>query len=246
MAGFLAERQENGVIRKISETIRQNKKFPVTILSRNKTKLQNIIGARKYTGRQITGSEPYIDVIFEQMTPKWKTKEIGLSLKGESAPSLAGGGLRGINLAVPGLANKFMKAVFKKLNDMGLEPGAKVPDVYGEIRGANKKKIVVGNKEMGGPIDYMYIGPMNVAATFDTTKNTLLLNGDITGAEKYAQSHRLYFRLRARREDQRYDPDSFDIHNVPKIYGQSPSRGDSSGRIVVTDKVPNNAIVIKL
>ena len=46
MAGSLAERQENGVIRKISETIRRNKKFPVTILSRNKTKLQNIIGAR--------------------------------------------------------------------------------------------------------------------------------------------------------------------------------------------------------
>ena len=87
---------------------------------------------------------------------------------------------------------------------------------------------------------------MNVASKFDTATNTLLLNGDITGAEKYAQSHRLYFRLRARREDQRYDPDSFDNHNVPKIYGQSPSRGDSAGRIVVTDKVPNNAIVIKL
>ena len=68
-------------------------------------------------------------------------------MKGESAPSLAGGGLRGINLAVPGLANKFMKAVFKKLNDLGLEPGAKVPDVYGEIRGANKKKIVVVAEE---------------------------------------------------------------------------------------------------
>jgi len=33
---------------------------------------------------------------------------------------------------------------------------------------------------------------------------------------------------------------------VYKIYGISPSRGDSAGRIVVTDSTPSNAITVNL
>ena len=91
----------------------------------------------------------------------------------------------------------------------------------------------------------MYIGPMNVTGTYDEKKNILNLNGNIFEAKKYAASHKLFFRLRARREDQRFDPNASN-KGVPKIYGKSPSRGDSSGRIVVTDKVPSRAIIIKL
>ena len=65
-------------------------------------------------------------------------------------------------------------------------------------------------------------------------------------ATEYAKSHTLYFRFRARREDQRFDPDSKDADGSPKIYGKSPSRGDSAGRIVVTDKVPSTGVVVNL
>jgi hypothetical protein len=51
--------------------------------------------------------------------------------------------------------------------------------------------------------------------------------------------------LRARREDQTFDPDAKQ-GGVPKIYGRSPSRGDSAGRIVVTDKVPKEAKIVKV
>jgi len=245
MAGAAAERQETGVVNKINSAVRKNEKNPITVLSSNGTKVNRIIKAAKYSGRQVTGSEPYIDVIFEQMVRN-KVVKIGLSLKGESAPSLAGGGLRGINLAAPGLAKKFMIAARKKLLDSGIEPGAKVPDVYGEIRGVAKKKIVVGNKDMGGPIDFMYIGPMTVNGNYDAKKNILKLNGNIIDAEYYARSHRLFFRLRARREDQRFDPDAYDKDGAPKIYGKSPSRGDSAGRIVVTDNTPAAAVIVRL
>ena len=117
MAGAAAERQETGVVNKINSAVRKNEKNPITVLSSNGTKVNRIIKAAKYSGRQVTGSEPYIDVIFEQMVRN-KVVKIGLSLKGESAPSLAGGGLRGINLAAPGLAKKFMIAARKKLLDM--------------------------------------------------------------------------------------------------------------------------------
>jgi cytochrome c1 len=174
-------------------------------------------------------------------------KKINLSLKGESSPSLAGGGLKGLELAVPGIAKKFMTAAYTELKDKRkLNAGDKVPDVFGKIGGSDKVKIVVGNAKMGGPIDYMYIGPMTVSGPYDAKKNVVKLNGTLTEAQTYARSHELYFRLRARREDQRFDPTAKNKDGSPKIYGVSPSKGDSAGRIVVTDSVPSSAVIVNI
>jgi hypothetical protein len=235
MAGTSAERQENALVKMINDAVKKN---GVAIkVKAGKVTVNNVVKAEKFGGRQVSGSEPYIDV---NLVLK-NGKTVGLSMKGESAPSLAGGGLKGINLAVPGLADRFMKAVFAHLMKK-IQPGDKVPDVYGKISVTYKEKIVVGNKNMGGPIDYMYIGSMNPTSSYDKNKNCLeFRNGDLFEAKEYAKSHDLYFRLRARREDQVFDPEAKDNKNVPKIYSKSPSRGDSAGRIVVTDKVPTNA-----
>jgi hypothetical protein len=168
-----------------------------------------------------------------------------VSCKGPSAPSLAGGGLKGLELAVPGIAEKFMKAAFAALSKK-LNVGDKVPDVFGKITGSSKDKIVIGNTAMGGPIDFMYIGPMSVTKNYDKNTNTLKISGDFFEAKAYSQSHELYFRLRARREDQRFDPDAKDSKGIPKIYGKSPSKGDSAGRIVVIDKISSNGIVVNI
>jgi hypothetical protein len=245
MAGASAERQESGVVKKINDAFKANGKNPITLIA-GKTTIPGVIGAEKYTGRQLGGSEPYTDVVICAMI-KGKKVDINCSLKGESAPSLAGGGLKGLELAVPGIAKKFMKAAFKELTGRKkLKAGDKVPDVFGKISDTDKVKIVVGNKAMGGPIDYMYIGPMNVVGKYDKTNSILVLNGSLTEAVKYAKTHDLYFRLRARREDQKFDPDATDRDGTPKIYGVSPSRGDSAGRIVVTDKVSSTGVIVKL
>lgn len=243
MAGASAERQERGVIEKITQAIRANKQNPVTVVA-GKTKIDGVVKAEKYGGRQLTGSEPYTDVVLHVKTAKG-VKKVNLSLKGESAPSLAGGGLKGLNLAVPGLAKRFMKTAHHKLK-ASLKVGSKVPDVFGKINRNDKLKIVIGTETMGGPIDYMYIGPMTVVGRYDPKKNELVLNGTLTEAKTYAIEHELYFRLRARREDQRFDPDAMDKDGTPKIYGVSPSRGDSAGRIVITDKVPAAATTVVL
>jgi hypothetical protein len=86
---------------------------------------------------------------------------------------------------------------------------------------------------------------MSVTSTYDEKKNVLTLNGKLTESKEYAKTHQLYFRLRARREDQRFDPEA-EQGGVPKIYGKSPSRGDSAGRIVVTDSVPSNAVMVSV
>lgn len=245
MAGASAERQESGVVSSINSAIKKNKNSPITLIA-GKTKITGVIGAEKYKGRQVSGSEPYTDVVLK-IKNKSSIQEVNLSLKGEQAPSLAGGGLRGLELATPGLAKRFMKESFKHVSKkLLLSEGDKVPDLYGKISNADKIKIVVGNKAMGGPIDYMYIGPMNVVGRYDEKKNILTLNGSLIEAEEYAKTHELYFRLRARREDQRFDPSAKDSSGTPKIYGKSPSKGDSAGRIVVTDIVPRNAEIITI
>lgn len=242
MAGASAERQEQGVIDGIKKAVKANSGNAVTVKA-GSTIIEGVIGVEKYSGRQLSGSEPYTDVVLHLHN----NKKVNLSLKGPSAPSLAGGGLRGLELAVPGIAGKFMKEAYKHLkNTLKLKIGDKVPDVFGKIGSSDKLKIVVGNVAMGGPIDYMYIGPMSVAATYDSKKNIVTLNGALTKAKKYAETHELYFRLRARREDQRFDPSSVDNNGVPKIYGKSPSKGDSAGRIVVTDKPAQNGVIVKI
>jgi len=86
---------------------------------------------------------------------------------------------------------------------------------------------------------------MTVESDYRPDTNRLVLRGNLIPAEVYAKEHDLYFRLRARREDQRFDPDAKDSNGAPKVYGVSPSSGDSAGRIVVTDKPPANAIVVR-
>lgn len=246
MAGESAERQESGVIKHIKGAIKKNKNNAITIVAGN-TIILGVIDAEKYKGRQLSGSEPYTDVVLKVIEGK-KTKEINLSLKGESAPSLAGGGLKGLELAIPGIAKKFMTEAYDNLVKVQkLSVGDKVPDVYGKISSKDKLKIVIGNEAMGGPIDYMYIGKMDVRARYDDKKNVLTFeNGSLTDSTTYAKTHDLYFRLRARREDQRFDPSAKDNKGAPKIYGVSPSKGDSAGRIVITDSTPRNAVIVQM
>jgi hypothetical protein len=244
MAGASAERQETAFVKKIKDSVKKNKNNPITIVA-GKVTIEGVIDADKFTGRQTSGSEPYTDV---QIFVYNEKKPINLSLKGESAPSLAGGGLKGLELAVPGITNKYMKAAHKHLvTKKKLRAGDKVPDVYGKIGDSEKVKIVVGNEAMGGPIHYMYIGKMDVNADYDVNKNILTFNnGQLIPSVKYAKEHDLYFRLRARREDQRFDPTAKDAKGIPKIYGKSPSRGDSAGRIVVTDKVATTGVIVNI
>lgn len=241
MAGASAERQETGFVSAIKKAVKANKNNPVTVLAGG-VRVSNVIDAMKYSGRQASGSEPYTDVVLVLKN----RKKVNLSLKGEAAPSLAGGGLRGLEAIVPGIAGKFMKAAHKQLLAQGLNSGDKVPDVYGRISKDKKLKIVIGNAAMGGPIDYMYLGGMDVKSKYDANSNILtFLNGSLQDSTTFANTHELYFRLRARREDQRFDPDA-EQGGVPKIYGKSPSRGDSAGRIVVTDSVPSTAVIVKV
>jgi hypothetical protein len=235
-AGLSAERQETAFVELVNTSVKMNNDTPITLITKEAT-IKNVLKAEKFEGRQESGSEPYTDV--RLIT---STKIINLSMKGPSAPSLAGGGLRGIEAIIPGIGAKFFRAAYDNLIKKGLSLGDKVPDTFGDLNDKDKLLLVVGNKAMGGPIHYMYIGPMDVTGKFEDGK--LTVNGKCINSKKYAKSKNLYFRLRARRIDQRFDPEAADKNNTPKIYGKSPSRGDSAGRLVVTDKKSSKGEVV--
>jgi hypothetical protein len=102
--------------------------------------------------------------------------------------------------------------------------------------------LVVGTTAMGGPIDFMYIGPMDV--THEQNDDTVKVNGSLYTSKYYAENKDLYFRLRARRGDQTFDPEAKYGNDVPKIYGKSPSKGDTAGRLVITDSPSSKALLI--
>lgn len=241
MAGTSAERQETGVIDAITRSVRTNGGSPITVVGVNGTAVKNVVGAEKHSGRTISGSEPYTDVIL-----KTTSREYNVSNKGESAPSLAGGGLSGIETILPGLVKKFLVEGLKQYTKKGFKTGDMVPELFGLIDSADVKKLLRGNREVGGPIDYMYIGPMDVKFSFKDGVCTL--NGSFYSIDEYYKKvgGKLYIRARRRREDQPFTRDEVDKEGLPLIYGKSKTKSDRGRRIVVTDKAPSTSITFNI
>lgn len=238
MGGTNSERQEHTFIQLINETIANTISLSVNIRA-NCITLPHIQSAEKYTGRQLGGSEPYTDVVLRSATEEYR-----LSLKGMSSLSLGGGGLRGLELIVPGLARRFLDSILDEYM-MDFHQGELIPNAYGLLDYYDQVKIIMGNDLVGGPVDYLYIGPMSVKGDYDTVSNTIELNGSFHDVVSYAGSKILHFRLRARRRDQRFDPFIVDSYDIPRIYGVSPSRGDVGGRLVITDQIPSNVRMVQ-
>ncbi len=233
-AGSSTERQETAFIVAVNDAV-EKYGGPITLKTSGKA-IKKVLKASKYIGRASSGSEPYTDVQIETAV-----KIYNISMKGPSAPSLAGGGLRGIEAIIPDLATNFLQAALKNHLKRGLKVGDKVPDTFGKLNDKDKKILVIGNASMGGPIDFMYIGPMSVATTYK--RGTLTVSGKLIDVSVYAKNHDLYLRLRARRIDQTFDPNAVDTKGRPKIYSKSPSKGDSAGRIVVMDRATSGKLI---
>jgi len=241
MAGTSAERQETGVIDAIRRSVRANGNRPIIVIGANGKKINNVVEAKKYSGRALSGSEPYTDVIISTTS-----KSYNVSNKGESAPSLAGGGLSGIETILPGLVKKFLVEGVKQYTKKKYKTGDAVPELFGQIDAGDIKLLLRGNKEVGGPIDFMYIGPMDVKYTYND--GVCALNGNFYTIDDYYKKvgGKLYIRARKRREDQAFTKDEVDKEGLPLIYGKSKSKNDKGRRIVVADKAPSTAITYNI
>tara|TARA_R100001015_G_C4620744_1_gene177768 strand:+ start:1227 stop:1940 length:714 start_codon:yes stop_codon:yes gene_type:complete len=237
MAGSGAERQETGLVNAINRAVTNNGGKGIKIQTPGAS-LTNIIRAQKYGGRSSAGTEPYTDVVlYSQGGRKWN-----LSMKGESAPSLAGGGLEGLELIVPGIGGKFLKAAYRAYIRAGYKRGDDLPDAYATVPTNLTSKIVVGTAAMGGPIHYMYQGPMDVTSRFNKTNGILTVNGKLTSSGVFAKQYKLIFRLRRRRQDRKFlietDKGGKDKRGLPMI--------TQGRRIMIVDSMPSQAFKVRI
>lgn len=232
-AGEKFERQEQAFIKEVNDAASNG---PIAIKFNNRT-LYNIIKAEKYSIPTEAGKEPITDVILNS------TKgNINISMKGLSSPSLAGGGLTGLKTIDPDLIDNFINIAYKELISKGYKTGDPLPDIYYKIPDNIATIIVKGNKAGGGPIDFIYIGPMDVQSSLDD--NTLTIEGANLLTPEEISNKNLYLRLRKRREDQKFDATPPQLGKLPKLITKSPSKGDSNFRIVITDYIPSNALIV--
>jgi len=240
-----SERQELGLINLLNENAKQGANFFVKSLGTN----HKLRTAYKNDGLSSLGQEPYIDVFIETQAGK----KLGISCKGSSAPSLAGGGLVGIKAIVPDLLDKMYNAIQRYiLDDLGHNEGDviqadEIPDIFIPIPDKYVREILVGNERMGGPIDYMYIGPMDVTGTV-TSRGEITPNGKFYSIEEYMRKiPNFYFRIRKRD----IAPDgkiqvTFTRKNkegFPLVF-MSPVTSRNNFRLVVTDKAAKTGKIL--
>jgi hypothetical protein len=242
--GLGSERQELGLIDILNENARMSNNHYVRSLGRT----HKIKGAMKNDGLSSLGQEPYIDVFIETQAGK----KLGISCKGSSAPSLAGGGLVGIKAIVPDLLDKMYDAIVYYIKELGHSDGDVidadvVPDIFVPIPDKYVRQILVGNEAMGGPIDYMYIGPMDVSSS-TSKQGEITLNGNFYSIEDYMRKiPNFYFRIRKRD----ISPDgkmqiTFTRKNkdgFPLIF-MSPTTFKNNFRLVVTDKAAKTGKIL--
>ena len=238
MAGAKFERQETGLVNAVTRAVR-SAGGPINIVFKNGARLSGVKKAFKYGGRTSSGSEPLTDVCIETTDGK----KHNLSMKGKDAPSMAGGGVAGIMELEPELLPSFLTEAVRKYKQLGYKKGDSIPDLYGEIGEKAKISLLVGSKSTGGPIHFLYTGPMDVTSRLDGTN--LTVNGNLFTPKEYAKKS-LYLRIRKRREDQPFDPNLRDRQGFPAILGKSPSKGDSNRRIVISKSIPVNALSIRV
>jgi len=244
-SGQGSERQEIGLLNLINENCVKSDNMFIASFGRDK----KLLKAEKKTGQNKLGKEPYIDIIIHTRDGK----QYGVSMKGETAPSLAGGGLAGINAVAPDLLKKVYDAVAEKLVAMGLSQGMEVnaemiPDFFIKIPDNYVKLILVGNEDLGGPIDYMYIGKMNVTGT--VTNNEIKPNGTFYSIDEYmAKIPDFYFRIRKRDLEPsgniRIEFTKKNSEGYPLIFS-SARYGKNNLRLVITDKVPTTGIKLTI
>lgn len=193
------ERQEQGIIKSINGLVAMKKR--IAVKDEAGTDFEGVTGAEKNEGTNSYGKEPYVDIWITQ-----GTKKIGISNKGETAPSVAGGGAAGLYRTDPAYLKKMLDAAYKAAIKAKWKLGEPPPsDIYVKIADrAFLKKVLRGTPEMGGPVDYFYIGKMDVEYTVKGSQITYT-NGKFVKIEDYMKKYpTLYLRIRRRNTSQKF------------------------------------------
>jgi len=252
----LLKTKEFGGIGSKKETSEKQEYGLINIINNNPGSVIDTMGitaqsSRSNEGMNAMNKERYIDIFITDSTGK----EYGISMKGTTAPSLGGGGAAGINSVAPDLFKKIFARIeeFMK-NELGLSNGdiiaAKhIPEIFVRVPDDYVESIMRGNEEMGGPIDYMYVGPMNAIGEVGDN-NILNLNGKFYTVEEYINKiGNFYFRMRKRDlADNQTVQVAYDEKNtlgLSKLL-KNPETHKNNLRLVVTNAPFSTGVVLDL
>jgi hypothetical protein len=228
---------EREILTNIKRAVQTNKNKPIT-LTIDGQYFSEVSGARKYSGSLYGPNEPYTDFIIERRN----TKGINIALK----TVVFNESIQRLEIIVPGLKFKFIRAAFNKITQMKIEDGQEVPNIFGKIDRRHIEMLLKGTYSVGGPIDYMYLNiPNNVKFNYDEDMNTLVLPGSLNKIDQFVKDKDLYLRLLPLYSDQRFDSKS-ERGGIKLIYGKSETRGESGNRIIVTSETSNNGIIVEI
>lgn len=234
----LYERQEYCFINAINEAISKYGK-PIEIKTLN-CNISSVYGIEKCKTTNSYGKSSYVDLHIN-----CGDKIIGISNKSHHSPSIFGGGLTSlIDIDKIYIQHIFNKALVESLKSDHFELNSiKAKDIYISI--TNKDflyKAISGNKAMGGPIDYFYIGDMNIS--YNLNKNEIIIkNGNLITVNDFIKENKFFLRIRRRNHSQIFTDSIDPRYNIPYIFRNI--EGNERSRLVGTITVPKNAFIIE-
>jgi len=251
------ERQEISFIKIVNEAIANSEQKKINLKAGNII-LNDVVLVQKVKEKSSLGTESYSDIRIKTADEK----QVLLSMKGEHTPSIGGGGIRGLNTIVKPLLKQFLENCKEYIKNYIAEkyPNLEnieqktvkeldIPQIFGLIPKDKYNEILAGNIKMGGPVDYIYVGPMEVEKK-NQEENIIELNGSLYSIEEFSvSSTQLYFRCRYRRGDQKIDLESVDKNDYPYIFSRSMKRSRERGRrvdVFTQQFVPKDAHKISL
>lgn len=227
---------------------------------------KKIVFAKKLAKITNYHKEPYTDVVLFCEDGSI----VAVSCKATEPPTIGGGGVEGLkNIYNDAFVKNIYDICIKALLDLNFKPGniydvADVPDIFIKIKDkAQATNILKGNDIIGGPIDFIYSGPMQVKTT--VSANRLNFNGSFITIEDFVNYKPVYIRLRKRDVSKSGEPILIDKQApaTPKVKflpGEKTAsgfdvifqsatndkriHGKNATRIVTTTKISSKAKVI--
>lgn len=229
-----SERQEHGLVNVINANAGAViEQLGVTVKS-----------ARSQGGMNALGKEPYIDIFITDANGK----DHGISMKASSSMTIGGGGTAGVFSMFPKLIQRCYDKVEQYLIDMELEDGdvvphGAIPNLFFRIPEKYIAPLMQGNKAMGGPIDWIYVGPSDV--TGEVVDGNLNLNGNFYSVDDFVEKTAGDVFFRVRKRDLDGETTEIDFTDVDRKYKlpilmTNQSNGKRNWRLLMTNKGPSN------
>lgn len=237
-----SERQERSLIDVIKSV------DGIKTLVFNNTKIEGVKSAEKIGKVDDYKAQAYADIKLE--TTKGIKK---ISAKGLQAPSLGGGGLLGLDTLNNSTVNTFVEQFYNEvaseyeaiikanpeLEGHDLQNSKLIKDVYKEIPKEVEIPMLKGSKNMGGPVDYIYVGDMDV--DYIVEGSTITFKGSLYTIEEFTKQGTPFYVRLLKREGPCYFTNELNTGlkniKVPKIFSFKPNgEGRTQSRLFITNR----------